>query len=120
MSISISKFVRVLVGTEDGDADEAGGGDDVVDLLTCGSCRHQFPLSQFRQFVWHKVLGCDTPRPRRLDDVVTDRGDVIRSPPPGEDDVSSVTSRAGDVGEFRAAAHAALPVPRYFRPVGLV
>jgi len=77
-----------------------------VDLLTCGTCRQQFPLSQFLQFVWHKVLGCadQTPPPRR-DDVITDRRpcDVTRSPrPPGEDDVSSMTSRAGDIGKFRS------------------
>lgn len=80
-----------------------------VDLLTCGSCRQQFPLAQFLQFVWHKVIGCDNRRrpstPRR-DDVIVDRPyDVTHSPQQpltrGEDDVSSMTSRAGDAGKYR-------------------
>lgn len=86
----------------------AGDGEEMsVDLLTCGSCRHQFPLTQFLQFVWHKVIGCDDRRrpstPCR-DDVIMDRPyDVTRSPqqpPPGEDDVSYMTSRTGEIGKF--------------------
>jgi len=87
-----------------------------VDLLTCGNCRQQFPLAQFLQFVWHKVIGCDNRRPGRrdvIDDVTADRAydDVTNSPqqqppPHREDDVSSVTSRAGAglAGKFHAAS----------------
>jgi len=91
----------VYVGAEDGGETETSGG--VVDLLTCGSCRQQFPLSQFLQFVWHKVLGCQATSPRPLDDVIADRSDVTRRSPAGDDDdVSSVTSReAGVTGEFQ-------------------
>jgi len=86
---------------------ERAGDDEMnVDLLTCGSCRQQFPLTQFLQFVWHKVIGCDDrrrPSTSCRDDVITNRPcDVTRSSQqqPAEDDVSSVTSRAGDIGKF--------------------
>ena len=91
---------------------EGDGEDMSVDLLTCGSCRQQFPLTQFLQFVWHKVIGCDDPR---RDDVIIDRPyDVTHSsrqqpqPPPGEDDVSSMTSRTGDIGKLHYALHCGL------------
>ena len=68
-----------------------------VDLLTCGICRQQFPLTQFLQFVWHKVIGCEDHRrpstPCR-DDVIIDRPyDVTHQPllPPAEDDFNVMT-----------------------------
>jgi len=90
----------------------AGDGEEMsVDLLTCGSCRQQFPLAQFLQFVWHKVIGCDNrsrPSTPRRDDVIADRPYDVRHspqqpPPRGEDDVSCMMSRAVDVGKFRAS-----------------
>jgi len=81
-------------------ADDGGGEEASVDLLTCGSCRHQFPLAHFLQFVWHKVVGChNRPSPGDVtDDVTEDRAaydDVTHSPQPHDGDVSGVTSRAG-------------------------
>ena len=91
----------LLLGAADGD--EAAGGSGGVDLLTCGSCRLQFPLAQFLQFVWHKVLACPQPTPtpppshRHDDDVIADRQrDVMQPRPDDDDDVSNMTSQRTD------------------------
>jgi len=105
MCVCVCVCVRLCVSVADGE-------EMSVDLLTCGICRQQFPLTQFLQFVWHKVIGCDDPR---RDDVIMDRPyDVTHSsrqqpqPPPGEDDVSSMTSRTGDIGKLHCTLNCGL------------
>ena len=49
-----------------------GGGAEMHDLLTCGDCLEEFPLSDIVRFISHKVSHgggrCTTSSPRAIDD----------------------------------------------------
>ena len=77
----------------------------VTDILTCGRCRHQFPLNDFISFLWHKVLGCNGELAADKENFDKDEeNDRVVDDDVASDDHSPTTpSSAGEPADFSPA-----------------
>uniref|UniRef100_A0AC34GTH4 Uncharacterized protein n=1 Tax=Panagrolaimus sp. ES5 TaxID=591445 RepID=A0AC34GTH4_9BILA len=61
------------------------------DIIICGDCHHEFPISQFSIFMDHKMSRCDGKQTPSSDDVTSM---IVDSPPAGDSAFSRISRRA--------------------------